>query len=265
MFVFGFFVLATPVSAVSVTISNTPSSISDEPFNIDVSITGAQAGNNYLRANLFTSGTIKYFGYTGNGTSFVNSSDYSQYFPVTIDSSGNWSGTIQAKLDPDSNYYTGPGTYSLKVRRYTQSGSSYTWSNEETLNISFSTPSPAPTPIPITPSPSPTSTLSPAPTPKKTIIQTNTPIPSLSPSPKSTLLTSSKNEEKSPAPKPSSKTNPSAKSVAGISVTATSSANPAAEVKSQKKINLPLIIGLLLIVSGTGLSSYIYLRSRNLK
>lgn len=264
MFVFGFFSLATPVYAVSVTISNIPSSISDEPFSIDVSITGAQAGNNYLRANLFTSGTTKYFGYTSNGTSFVNSSDYSQYFPITIESSGNWSGTIQAKLDPDSSYYTGPGSYSLKVRRYTQSGSSYTWSNEVNLTINFATPSPAPTPIPTTLSPLPSPTPSPAPTPKKTIVQTNTPTPSISPSPKSTQLTSLKNKEKSPEPKPSSKTNFSPESVAGVSVTATPSASPM-DVKSKKQINFSLMIGFTLIASGIGLSSYIYLRNRNSK
>lgn len=264
MFVFGFFILTPPVSAVSVTISNTPSSISDETFNIDVSITGAQAGNNYLRANLFTSGTTKYFGYTSNGTSFVNSSDYSQYFPITIESSGNWSGTIQAKLDPDSNYYSGPGTYSLKVRRYTQSGSSYTWSNEVNLTISFATPSPTPTPIPTTPSPSPTPTLSSAPTPKKNTSQTNTSTSTPLPTSKSILI-SSNNEEKIPAPKPSSKINPSAKPVGGASMAATPSANPASEVKSQKQTNFPLMIGFILIAFGIGVSISIYLRNRNLK
>lgn len=145
---------ATVTLAVTVTISNVPSTISDQPFSIDASVSGAQAGTNYLRANLFPPGTTKYFGYTFNGTTFVNSSDFSQYFPITIDSSSNWSGTIQAKLDTSSSYYSGPGTYSLKVRRYTQSGSTYTWSNEISLVVNLSTPTPTSTP---TSTPFPTS------------------------------------------------------------------------------------------------------------
>ena len=110
--------IANPVYAVSVTISNTPSSITDQPFSLNVSISGAQTGTNYLRANLFPTGTTSYFGYTYNGSAYINSSDFSQYLPVTIDSSGNWNGSIQAKLDSSLSYFTGSGSYSLKVRRY---------------------------------------------------------------------------------------------------------------------------------------------------
>ena len=140
----GFLLTAQNVFAVSVNISNVPSTISDQPFNIDASVAGAQAGTNYIRANIFPTGTTDYFGYTYNGSSFVNSSNYYDYLPVTIDSSGNWSGTIQAKMDPSSSYFTGPGSYSLKVRRYTTLGS-YTWSNEITVNVNYSNPTPTPT------------------------------------------------------------------------------------------------------------------------
>lgn len=267
IFVLGFFLLATPVFAVSVTISNTPSSINDEPFNLDVSVSGAQAGTNYLRANLFSSGTTKYFGYTYNGTDFVNSSDYSQYFPVTIDSSGSWTGSIQAKLDPDSSYFTGSGTYNLKVRRYTQFGSSYTWSNEVTLVVNIPTPSPTPSP-----SPSATPTPSPSPSPSATISSAN----NSSGTKVKTTSSLSKNSsslpnDPTPSQTPQIKTNtiPSnsiakvdyhVASVAGAA--ASGSTNPSSEIKSQKQTNIPLITGVILIIIGAGSLSYVYLRHK---
>lgn len=140
-----FLFFAKPVSAVTVTISNTPTSVTDQSFSFNASISGASAGTNYLRANFFPTGTTNYFGYTDNGSSFINSSTCSEYLAVTIDSSGNWSGTVQAKTDTASSYYSGTGTYGFKVRRYTQSCSSYIWSNETTVNVNASSsPSPSP-------------------------------------------------------------------------------------------------------------------------
>lgn len=144
------FLGARSALAVIVTISNIPDAISDQPFSINVSVSGASAATNYLRANFFPAGTTNYFGFTYNGADYINSSTYSQYLPITIDSSGNWSGTIQAKIDTSSSYYTGSGTYSFKVRRYTESGSSYTWSNELSTIINLPTPTPSPTSTPTT-------------------------------------------------------------------------------------------------------------------
>lgn len=147
----------TPAFAVTVTISDIPSAVSDLPFSFNVSVSGAQAGTNYLRANFYPADTTNYFGLTYNGSSFINSSACSDYLPITIDSSGNWSGSVQAKIDTSSSYYTGNGSYNFKVRRYTQScSSSYTWSNELATTVSVSTPSPTPTSSP-TPTPSPSS------------------------------------------------------------------------------------------------------------
>lgn len=255
------FLFPSKALAVTVTISNIPAEISDQPFKIDVSVVGAQAGTNYLRANLFPSDTTKYFGYTYNGTSFVNGSDYSQYFPITIDSSSGWTGTIQAKLDSDSSYFNGSGTYSLKVRRYTQSGSSYTWSNEISLNVIFATPTPSPTPSPTaTATPSPSS--SPVSTSKTKSTASKSSSPSLtpsahttpSPSPQSRIITTT-------GTKSLSKTNYQVASVAAT----TASASPASvEVKSQKKVNpLPWIGGILLIL-GIGSLIFIYLRTKKI-
>lgn len=254
--------VAKPVFAVSVTISNPPSTITDQAFNLDVSVSGAQKNTtNYLRVNLFPPGTIHYFGYTYNGTDFVNISDYSQYFPINIDSTGAWSGSIQAKLDIDSSYYSGPGTYSLKVRRYTQSGS-YTWSNEVTLNINFQTPAPTPTSTPTpTLSPIPTSTPVTASSSKKLPLPaTSTPSPTVPPTPKSSPSPVSTKVEYPAPPRPVAKTDSKIASVA-----AAQTSPPNIEIKSQKQSNLFLIAGLLLITAGIGLSTYIYLRSKILK
>lgn len=265
---FTLFVGVTPVFAISVTISNVPSEITDQPFNIDVTVSGAQAGTNYLRANLFPHGTTKYFGFTNNGTSFINSSDYYQYFPITIAQSGNWTGSIQAKLDPDSSYFSGPGAYSLKVRRYTQSGSSYTWSNEVTLAVNFTTPTPTPTPSPTpnpTPSPTPSPTPTALPTPSnnsstsktKTSNVTKTPSPTLSPTtpiPSAQDIAITSFPEKSLARKIEYRI----ASVAAV----TTSASPSAklEVKSQKQTNYFFWAGLILIFAGISSIGYIYLR-----
>lgn len=173
------FLEANSAFAVTVTISNIPSTISDEPFTFNVSVSGAQSGTNYLRANFFPTSTTSYFGYTYNGSSFVNSSTCSDYPPITIDSSGNWDGTLQAKIDTSSGYYSGAGTYSFKVRRYTQScSSSYTWSNELTTTVSISTPTPSPSSSPsptATPSPTPSSTSSSSSSSTSTFIISNIP------------------------------------------------------------------------------------------
>ena len=256
------------VFAVTVTISKTPSTITDQPFNIDVVVSGAQANTtNYLRANLFPTGTTKYFGFTFNGSAFANSSDYSQYPSINIDSSGSWTGSIQAKLDSDSSYYSGPGNYSLKVRRYTQSGSSYTWSNEATLAVDLPTPSPTPT---LTPTPTPTPTPSPTPKPSATstpsvsssVSKTKTTTPTFSPTPTPTLL-----------PSPSSvkiatKITTSLPTVAGASKAAMPSASPISSssaniaVANQKQINPFIIIGSLFVIIGISSLGFIIYKKR---
>lgn len=256
------FLFPSRVFAITVTISNIPTTISDQPFNIDVSVSGAQAGTNYLRANLFPSGTTKYFGYTFNGSSFVNGSDYSEYLPITIDSSSEWTGTIQAKLDPASSYFAGSGNYSLKVRRYTQSGSSYTWSNEITLAVDFATPTPSPSPTP-TPSPtqppshSPTSIPTTSSTPKSKTVGTTSNNPT-TPKP-ATPLPSAQNNVTTSIPSNSLvKTEYHIASVAGASSSATPSA--LVEVKNEKQINFLPWIGGILILAGLGSLTLIYLR-----
>lgn len=152
--------------AVTVTTSN-PTSITNQPFSVTISVSGAVANTtNYLEVDLFQTGTTSYFGYTNNGSSFIkngSSSNCTQYYSIPIDSTGSWSGTIEGQLDSSSSNYTGPGSYSLKVRRYTAS-CSYIWSNEVILTIN----APSPTP-------SSTSSSSPATSPSNTFTISNIP------------------------------------------------------------------------------------------
>lgn len=250
----------TPAFAVSVIVSNPPSEITDQPFSLNVSITGASPATNYLRVSLFPPGTTKYFGYTNNGTTFINSSDYSQYLPITIDSSGSWSGVIEARLDIASSYYEGPGTYSLKVRRYTQSGSSYTWSKEISLSVNLPTPAPTPSPSPTpTPTPTPSHTPTPSPTPKKTSSPTNTPAPKPtlkpSPAPQTSLA------PQTPLPsilKPSSKEY----RIASVAAVATKAASISANTKviNDQQFNPFKIIGAILIIVGLAIPIFFFIK-----
>jgi hypothetical protein len=126
--------------AVEVQISNLPEKVTDEEFGFEVSISKAQAGTNYLRVSIYSEGSTNYFGLTFNNSEFYNGSEISQYLPINIDSSGNWTGKVKARIDPLSKYFKGSGDYLLKVRRYTQSGSSYNWSNPLPLKIDFQKP-----------------------------------------------------------------------------------------------------------------------------
>lgn len=250
-----------PVFAVTVAISNTPATITDQPFNIDVSISGARANTtNYLRANFFSGGTTKYFGFTYNGSSFVNSADYSQYMSIMIGSSGNWNGSLQAKIDPDSNYYSGPGIYNLKVRRYAQSGSSYTWSNEVSLNVNLavatpsSTPTPTPTPSP-TPTPTPTKTPSPTAISKKTVTPTNTSSPTTKPSASAAPIKTSSYDALVYR----------SASVAGVTKYASESATPSGNIKaaSQKQNNPVILAGIIFIIIGISAAAYLVFKSKH--
>ena len=50
------FLFSSPVGAVTTTISNLPSIIGSDPFYLDVSITSASSGTNYLRVDFYKEG-----------------------------------------------------------------------------------------------------------------------------------------------------------------------------------------------------------------
>jgi hypothetical protein len=194
IFVIWLFAFPQNIEAVTININNYPSTISSlDPFQVEVAVSGATNATNYLRADLYKEGTTNYFGETYNGSDWYNGSDGKLYFPVQIQNA-SVSATISVQIgNPTNTDYQGPGTYKLKIRRYTSSGSQSSNDTQTPADLQitylFSTPTPTPTSSP-TPTPTPTST--PVPTPTKTPIAspkptvkagTPTPIPTPSSQP----------------------------------------------------------------------------------
>lgn len=182
-----FLYFANPALAVSVTISDYPSTVAEDSFTITASVSGATTATNYLRIDMHKEGTQNYFGETFNGSDWYGGSTYSSYLPISIQSGVTWSGTIQGRMaSPTTTQYDGEGTYKIRLRRYTASGgSSASEANNSAVEIAIviptSTPTPTNTPTPTsTPTPAPTATPTPSPTPTKTPTPTsipNTPTP----------------------------------------------------------------------------------------
>ncbi|TSC88165.1 MAG: gamete and mating-type specific protein A [Microgenomates group bacterium Gr01-1014_16] len=178
-----FFLSTFPALAVTITLSNVPSSISTDPFTLNVDISGPNPGTNYLRVDLFKDGTSNYFGETNNGSVYYGGSDGLQYFPVTINAEGTASAQLTARIgNPSHTDYPGSGQYKLKIRRYTSADSnSSSNSNDVQITFDWPTPTPTSTPQPTSP-PAPTNTPAPTTTPKLS----STPKPSATPTPKPT-------------------------------------------------------------------------------
>jgi hypothetical protein len=154
----------------------------DVSFTITATMSGLSKNAIYrLRVAIAQPGTSNYFGSTYDGSSWhMGSITDGNFFNITTDENGAWGGDIQGKINPDdSNFTTGSGTYDLKIGRYTQTGTTATWSDP--VSVSIVVP-PTPTPTP-TPSPTLTPTHTPTPTNTPTPTKTPTPTPTLRPSP----------------------------------------------------------------------------------
>jgi hypothetical protein len=149
-----FFLFVHTTNAVTISLSGVPSTITQDPFTFTVSISGAKKGtNNYVKMDIFKNGSSHYFGFTQNGNDFYNDADFSHYPQISINDSGSASATLVGKADFSSSYYVGSGAYSIRVRRYTSSGSySADESNQSIATIFLQGPAPS------TPTPSPTTT-----------------------------------------------------------------------------------------------------------
>ena len=175
--VFLFLIFPFSLEAVTVEVS-APSIInSKDSFNVGINIEGPNPGTNYLRIDLYKDGTSNYFGETYNGSSWYFGSDGTQYSPIEISPEGTASAIVQARIgDPSTNDYPGPGAYKLKIRRYTQSGSSAQNDIQNPVDVQINIATPTPTASPTqTPSPTPSSTPTLTPTPTKTPSPTPTP------------------------------------------------------------------------------------------
>jgi hypothetical protein len=178
-----FFLAPKAVYAVSITINSYPSSVSSEIFTVEATVSGATNATNYLRVDLYKEGTTNYFGETYNGSDWYIGPTGINFYPIQIQNSSA-SATIQAQIgNPSSTYYSGPGTYKLKIRRYTASGSSSSNDTQTPVDIQLNYVLPTPTPTD-TPTPVPTATPTPASTPTQTPTPTKSPTksPTITPS-----------------------------------------------------------------------------------
>ncbi len=218
----------TATSTSSFTISDVPSQInSNQSFSVKVtlSIPNNPSTIYYLKGAFKLADGTRYFGLTKNSDWVEYGDEYSDQYKITTDSTGNWNGNLEVKPDINDKDFKGSGDYTFKVGRLTSSGSGPTWSNESNLKINSSS------------------------TPQPTI--QNNPIPTKSATPAPTATSPSKTL--SPSPSNLSKDNEIA-TVAGIKT----------EDKSSKGINLFSITGIMMMVAGVTILSYIVLKNKGI-
>lgn len=238
--------------------------IAEPEITFQASISGITASSCpeskcYLQAVLRSSDGSHYFASTQN-----NSGSWIGYLsspqPDFIKSNflfiepqqSSWSGIIKLSFTPADDEYSGPGSYELKVRRFTgNSSSSAGESNTISINLTSLTPTPSPTPSP-TPTPSP----SPTPTPTKTLTPTKTPTPSPTKTPAKTPT---------PTPEPSLVLGASASADLLVdtptpSLSPSPSADPSPPSPAFITRNLPLfLVALGLSLSVVSVSAGVYL------
>lgn len=223
-----------PSPTSSFTIADIPSQInSDESFNVLINLSLPDKPNTkfYLKGAFRKSDSSNYFGQTLVSDNWVkNSSTYSSQYPVTTDSSGNWSGNLEVKSDMEDSGFIGTDDYNFKVGKYdsTDSSPSVSWtSNELTIKI-ITNPSPS---------------------------ATNPPV-------------SSAKTNSSPKPKSYDVLVYQIASVAGVNKSASQSAAPASNIKtvkvaSKKKNNPVIILGSIFIITGIGTVIYLFLKNKH--
>ncbi|MEK7450897.1 MAG: hypothetical protein AAB662_03115, partial [Patescibacteria group bacterium] len=157
LFLFCFsFVKPAFATAPSITAYPTGTISLDTSFTVTATMSGLSKNAVYrLRVALAQPGTTTYFGSTFDGTNWhYGSINDGNYTSATTDNNGAWGGDIQGKIDSDDpNFTAGAGIYDLKIGRYTQTGSTATWSNIVSVDIAIPPPTPTPTD---TPTPTPT-------------------------------------------------------------------------------------------------------------
>lgn len=144
----------------------------DEEYSVEATMSGLSKNTIYrLRLVLAKPGTWQYFGSTWNESDWYNGTpspiNYANFLTVTTNNDGTWFGEVRGLIESsDPNYGDGPGSYDLKLGRYTEAGSTATWSEPKTVTLEDLTPTPEPTPTEESeeeptpeesPSPSPTS------------------------------------------------------------------------------------------------------------
>lgn len=126
-------------STSSFTVSNVPSSIdSTQTFttSVNLELSSYPSTKFYLKGAFAKSNSTNYFGFTKVSNSWIkNGSSYSSQYEITTDSSGKWSGNLEAQPDVMDSGYEGTNDYIFKVARYASNGNGPTWSNESNIKI----------------------------------------------------------------------------------------------------------------------------------
>lgn len=163
------FLLPQSVYAASITITNaSPQTLTsaDSEYQADISLSiHASDGTTYYIGGVFSvQGTTNYCGVTWNAekSSWVSYTDEAN-LPAVMVASSAAATTIKARLDTQDSGCQTAGTYTFKVRRYTEGGSaSFDEQNEQTVVVALPTSTPTPS---RTPSPTPTAKPNPTATP----------------------------------------------------------------------------------------------------
>lgn len=136
---------------------------------VTLSLQGQANKTYYVEGAFKKDDGTNYFGLTWNNQIWTpyTASNQSTLLQIITDQNGSWTGELRIKLDEQSSFYTGPGNYLLRLKRFTSTGSSSSWSDE---SIPIQVTSSTPLPIPIS-----SQTPSSLPTPSSTTIASPTP------------------------------------------------------------------------------------------
>jgi len=134
-----------PTPSSSFIIFNLPAKInSNQSFSVKVNLSLPNNPNSqiYLKGAFKKEGGSNYFGLTKVGNEWIkNGSSFKNQLSIKTDSSGNWNGEVDIKVDTGDSGFTGSSDYLFKVGRYFQDSSSVSWSNETNIYIDNKTAS----------------------------------------------------------------------------------------------------------------------------
>ena len=237
------------ISAVEFTVSNPQ--VNGQEITVDVSLSNVTSSNCpsakcYLQGILRATDSTYYFGETLNNKGawidYVSSPEKEfiteNFFAIDI-ASASWSGQLKLRYKPDDSKYKGPGTYDLKIRRFTGGSSSYSGEVGTTVNLTAALP---------TSSPTPTSTITPTSTPMPTFTST----PTKTPTP---TLTSTKPMSFTPTPTDEPEETPEVTPMV-LGETADDESSPS--TYTQNNSWKPIVISFLLVATGCAILAGFY-------
>lgn len=126
-----------PSPSPTISISQVPTLIDvSQQFTVHVTLTNFPASTNiYLKGAFKKAGSANYFGMTlVNGSWIKNYQTRTSQLSITSDQSGNYSGNMTVKVDPDDSGFEGEGNYIFKVGYYLDP--SVTWSQDNSIHLS---------------------------------------------------------------------------------------------------------------------------------